>query len=844
MVIDDFEDGDLLDPEWTGDTGDFVVEGGKLQLMADGAGTSTLAVRLPAITAAVDSFAVEFLVEMDFAPSASNYCVINLENASRLEAGLVSGTELRFGGISGDQDALSLNLVDIDAIFGTIDGAAGALGAGPAVARFRLTFSPDTGYELLADYTGGTDFVSEGTINTDIFPDFDLLQIQCFYTASRADKFSFDDLNGFLLVQADDTPPMISGGEVVTADEVRLFFSEPIGAGAIENPANYNLSLAGLGVSSADLSGNSVTLTLSDDIPLQQDFTITIAVLQDEAGNITNNEMITLRYEPVQAPAAGNLVITEFMPDPNPTIALPDAEYVEIHNPTNIAVTLEGLGLASGGSPVEYNGSEILSGGAYVAIVDASDAADFQAAGIPFIAISSFPSLTNSGDEITLEFGGQVLQQFEYSADWYNDVDRDGGGYSIEYVGVGADAGCSGSWRASLSDDGGTPGRENSVTGLTPDATAPIVNQIGLVGSTVTISFTETIDPAQFNLALFSLDNGGTISSVDVLDATTVQLSTNIAEGIIYTLTIFPDFSDCSGNFPEGNQTYRLAVPAEPAAGDVVINEILFNPGSGGSDFLELYNCSDKVFQIEGWLLRNEQSTSQSTMERTIGVSRLFLPGDYLTLTNDPEDIQNRYLMVDPSLLVPQTLPSLPDDEGNISVIADGIILDAFDYNEDFHSALIGDEDGVSLERLRQKSVAQDANNWYSAAQSENFATPTRPNSQQQETLPQAGDQAFSVVNTTFSPDGDSFEDFLELQYVTERPGFLARIRIFDAQGRAVKTLRQVELLAGSGTIRWDGSNDEGRRARAGIYVLFVELFNPDGEAREEKLTAVLAGGL
>jgi len=541
-------------------------------------------------------------------------------------------------------------------------------------------------------------------------------------------------------------------------------------------------------------------------------------------------------------PTAANVLLNEFLADPTPVIALPNAEYVELYNPTDTAVDASLLSIGSGGSPVQLPADASIPAGGYLVLINSEGAPALRNQGVN-VAEINLPSLTNAGDLITILRGGSVLQEIAYTDSWYNDPEREDGGYSIEYVGGGADAGCSGSWKASEDPSGGTPGSANTVLGRMVDSIPPQVTGFNVTESVIEVFFDEAIDPNQVtNGGLFSLDNGGQVLLAETFSPQVVTLTVDIDQGVIYTLTILADFSDCSGNFPPLNQTFQLAIPAEPEAGDVVINEVLFNPGSGGSDFVELFNCSEKVFQIEGWLLQNTLSTSQSSAERTITATRLFLPGEYLTLSADPEDLTARYLEVNPSLLVDQSLPSLPDDEGNITVRASGVVLDAFDYTEDLHSQLISDEDGVSLERLRQKSSTQDENNWFSAAQAENFATPTRPNSQQRDVLPDSGEETFSLVNQTFSPDGDSFEDILELQYTTDRPGFLARIRIYDVQGRPVRTLRQVELLAGAGTIRWDGSNDEGLRARSGAYVLFIELFNPDGEVKEERLTAVLAG--
>ncbi|MFK8165279.1 MAG: lamin tail domain-containing protein [Lewinella sp.] len=843
ITSDDFEDGDLLNPEWFGDTGDFVVTDGRLRLMADGAGESVLNLRLPpSRNTQADSFRLEFLVDMDFSPSASNFCKLDLFRESSIGQMSQTSANLQFGGISGDQDALTGTIIDGgDVVLGDVEGTPGALGQSPAIARLLVTFDQTNGYRFFADYLGGRDFELQGTIAAAQDLRFDYLRITCVYTASRSDKFSFDDLNYEVFLPADETAPSLANAFVVDEDEVLIRFSEVLASLPTEDPANYTSSLAGNSIISATPSGTTVRLGFAQAFPLREDFTVTVSRAVDEAGNEANDLVASLRYDPTVAPEPGNLIITEFMADPSPQVGLPNAEYIEIHNPTDISVNLEGIMVASGGSPAEFNGVATLAPGGYVVLVDADDLVDFQAQGIPVLSISGLPSLTNGGDVIELSHLGTALQTLNYTDGWYNDPERNDGGYSLEFVG-GEDAGCNASWRASIDETGGTPGRVNSVVDMPADDQAPMITEVDIGVFGITLTFDEALVQDQITPELFTVDNGLTIFNVVFFNDRQIFLSADVQEGIIYTLTMLSDFSDCGGNFPDDDLVLQLAIPGEPDAGDVIINEVLFNPASGGADFLELFNCSDKVFQVRDWTLTNNQSTTSSG-QRTISVSRLFLPGEHLTFSPDPDYINATFLEVDAALLIDQTLPTMPDDEGNITVAsAAGVILDAFDYNEDFHSSLLSPNDGVSLERLRKQGATQDGANWYSAASSENFGTPTRPNSQLRDALPTAGENIFSIVNTTFSPDGDSFEDFLELQYQTDRSGFLVRITIMDAQGRLIRTLRQTELLGASGTLLWDGANDEGRKAKAGLYVLFAELVNPDGEVRQERLVGVLAG--
>lgn len=836
QIVDGFEDGNLQNPEWLGDVANFVVADGRLRLMAPDAGVSRLYTDLSESTE-VSGLSLEMLVEMDFSPSASNYTEIELQSCSGDDC-TTNGT-IRIGGISGSDDRVTVSL-NADGESLELNGAAGAVGGQPALVRFVLERSGDL-WTLETDYFGGSNFTQEdaGTLGGFSFNRFEIV---CQYTATRADKFSFDDFAYATEVPMDTEPPLLSSGQVTDATTIELQYNEALDEAVSGNISNYQLTGTTVAVSAAVVTGSRVELQLDGPLPANQTVTLSIAQARDLSGNTAATESLELLFTLLNPPTVNNVILNEFLADPTPVIGLPDAEYVELFNPTDTAVDASLLAIASGGAAVGLPAGSVIPANGFL-VITGSEVADFEALDAT-VAQINFPSLTNGGDEISVFAAGQLLVEIAYNDAWYNDPERDQGGYAIEYTGAGADAGCSASWKASEDASGGTPGRANSVIGRMVDNSPPLVTGLSVSQDQIEVFFNEDLDPDQFSdSGIFMLSNGGSILASDVLSDQTVTLSVSLETGVIYTLTIFPDYSDCAGNFPSEAVSFQLAIPSEPEAGDVIINEILFNPGSGGSDFVELFNCSDKVFQIEGWLLRNTLSESASSAERTISATRLFLPGEYLTLTADPEDLQARYFIVDSSLLVDQALPSLPDDEGNISIIAGGLVLDAFDYNEDLHSQLIGDEDGVSLERLRQKSSSQDDSNWFSGAQSENFATPTRANSQARDLLPAVIDQTFALVNPTFSPDGDGFEDILELQYLTDRPGFVARIRIFDAQGRPVRVLRSVELLAGQGVIRWDGANDEGRRARAGIYVLFVELFNPDGETREEKLTAVLAGG-
>lgn len=73
------------------------------------------------------------------------------------------------------------------------------------------------------------------------------------------------------------------------------------------------------------------------------------------------------------------------------------------------------------------------------------------------------------------------------------------------------------------------------------------------------------------------------------------------------------------------------------------------------------------------------------------------------------------------------------------------------------------------------------------------------------------------------------------IRFELERPS-RARLRIFDAAGRLVRTILDEQVTAGSHTRVWDGRDEQGREAASGIY--FYEL-DADGRRLSSKLVQV-----
>ena len=143
---------------------------------------------------------------------------------------------------------------------------------------------------------------------------------------------------------------------------------------------------------------------------------------------------------------------------------------------------------------------------------------------------------------------------------------------------------------------------------------------------------------------------------------------------------------------------------------------------------------------------------------------------------------------------------------------ADGVIVDRFDYLPSMHSRLLRNKAGVSLERRSFARPANAAGNWFSASSVCGYGTPGYENSQSMETL--AEERGFVFSSNVVSPDGDDYQDVLEIDYEVEDGELMGSVEVFDAQGVRVRALIDGFLLGTHGTIIWDGLADGEQESR------------------------------
>jgi hypothetical protein len=409
---------------------------------------------------------------------------------------------------------------------------------------------------------------------------------------------------------------------------------------------------------------------------------------------------------------------------------------------------------------------------------------------------------------------------------------------------------CSGAsnWRASVDVRGGTPGIKNSVDGNNVDQTAPaLLRAFAVDNTTVLLTFDESLDSlSAATTANYQLSNGvgvavSAVCLAPLFNTAQLTFNTQLQPGTIYTVTA-TNVKDCSGNSIGAFNSTKLGLSTAAAVNDIIINEILFNPTSDGTDYVEIYNRSNKIINLKTLLIANRSSAGAIANMRALTSSdRAMFPGEYFVLSEDEAIVKRQFTAKNLSAFINiSSMPSYSDDKGNV-VLTDngGLVIDELAYDAKWHFALINNSEGVALERIDPNAATQNKDNWYSAAKDAGYGTPTYQNSQFRLDLQVQGD--ITTMPEVFSPDNDGNDDFLTITYRFPETGYVMNITVYDAAGRPVKALQRNAICSQQGNFRWDGLNDKLQQLPLGPYVIFTEIFNLQGKVKRFKNQVVLA---
>lgn len=646
----------------------------------------------------------------------------------------------------------------------------------------------------------------------------------------------------------DITPPQLLSATIISADSVLLSFNEFLDSTTTAIASNYSFNTNAVVAQARNQAPDYTTILLILGTPIDSGIinTVTVSNVADCSGNIILADNQAEMVIPAQA-SYRDIVINEIFADPTPTVGLPDAEFIEIYNATNKIFDLAGWTLGDA-STVSTLQQVIFSPGEYLIVCNQGSEAAFSSFGNTQ-GQSSFPSLGNTGDNLFLrDKDGNIIDQVFYSDEWYGNSSKADGGYSLEQINPLKN--CTGqiNFTASNASVGGTPGTINSVNDNSPDLLGPtILNAFVISADSLVFEFNEFLSATSVDTANFIFSNNNMAVQTDLIAPENrflgIKLLNQLDSGEVVSITI-QYIADCSGNLIDTLNRTEIALPEAVKTNDIVINEILFNPKTGGNDYVELYNRSEKVISLQGWVIANFVGDSISKRELITDQAVLLFPNQYIVLTEDPNKVTSLYPFARAERIFKiDDLPSYSNDEGRVYLFdQNDSLMDFVIYSDDMHFALLQDEKGVSLERLDPNRGSNESGNFHSAAESEGFGTPGYINSQYFAETKFSGE--ITIDPELFSPDNDGHQDNLNINYQFNAPGFVANVTIYDEQGRVVRRLVKNELLGKKGTFTWNGVTDDNTKARIGIYLIFFEAFNTSGDKEVFKEPCVVAGQL
>lgn len=773
QVKDDFGDGNFtFCPTWTGDTRCFKVNT-KGQLQLD----DTSFLQQKSYLSTPNLWLGDALWQLDvyigFNTSNHNYCRFYLASN---EENLTKASSAYLVEMGWDKDKIVLYRLQNHRLKTFIKSKIPILSNNVNHFALRVVHKKGKWYLLYCDLKGDKTYYLLGSYEEQ--PEKQLCPnkatgVMCCYTKSRSDKFSFDR---FLVTSLKEAPKIsLTGGDAYQTEQG----DDPQGGG---------------------------------DEPMLSSFHF------------------------------GDVVFSEIMANPKGIVGLPEVEYLEVYNRSNQAIDLSQLSLHYGNT-VYALPEKKLAPCAYAVLCHEKHLSKWKEIEGDIWGMKRFPILANRGQTLTLEDAQHTLVAWvEYADTWYGESRKSEGGVSLSCIDTDCLLGGKRNWCGSKAEIGGTPGQENACIGERIADCPPEVDQFFLLASdTLYVHFTQPMTKASVNAVAHYNSSSSVIAVKKVLCASVwvreakLVLSHSLTKGEAFSLKL-KGLCNLLNVALQGDTTFPIALGEQADLSEVLFNEVLFNPESGGSDYVELYNNSEHYIALDALFLTSENKAGERGKLFPLSkVSRTLSPHAYACFTVDIPWVDATYEADLSHMFAVQSLPSLPDDWGHVVLLNRSFqCIDAFIYSKRMYSSLLGEKEGFALEKINPKLSSSDEAHW-SSALAEVRGTPGKENSIACSIEAGASDHCW-LKERTFSPNDDGIDDKLFIAYTFSHREVMADVKVYDIAGKSICDVATHTLLSGQGALIWDGMDAHHQHVGLGLYLIYVEVFAEDGFTQHYKL--------
>ena len=655
-------------------------------------------------------------------------------------------------------------------------------------------------------------------------------KLSCHFTPSRSDLFFFDNLYAGTF-KVDTLPPELDTLWIIDSLTFIMRFNE-----ALAYPPNPDLILMSNGsdVHSTSLSNDSLSLIieLEKGLVSGHNYTLHIERTEDRSGNI-GQISASFVYFNFQLADPYEILVTEIMADPSPALGLPECEYVEIFNRSSGYFRMSDYTLSDDSRQV-FLPDEVLSPGEYAIVMD-EDCCEVYDTAVKVWCLENVPAFNNDADVVEiLDYVGRSIHRVPYERSWHSDGQEEGG-WSLEMIDVQQPCFGKVNWTSADFETFGSPGRSNSVTNSLDIQGGPKIVEGKIDTSSVYLKMDRALTMSDLPKVVVEPDLRVIKIYQPNHESLFLQLDERPKEGTGYNLTL-ENVRDCL-NEDHGQKTKTtLFLPRAITRGDLVINEVLYDPFSGGSDFVEIKNESEDHVKVDRVCLecRHPSDTSLTCVQVPIELA----PGQVVAWTEDTSSLKSHYHT---GHLLKNELIKLPDEGGQLILRAKIgtrlLSIDSMHFSNELHSPVLNDTEGYSLERIGPET-SRAQGQWLSATSTSGGATPGLANSQ---TLPSwsTGPEVMSIPFSSFSPNGDGQRDFLPIDIQLPETGYVGRIDIFEQNGNPLGSILKEGLIGTSFSMAWSGRLD-GTDLPPGFYILRGLFVHPDGERLVSKASCFL----
>lgn len=690
--------------------------------------------------------------------------------------------------------------------------------------RYRLVLDNQGEVKCYLD-TAGT-WIFTGAGSSSALEVVNTLRLEYHYTSSRDRQLAMDDIRITGQMSDAGPPPRLVSIQATDANELAIRFTRPVifGSDASFTVGGIRCSLMTRGYQQEHLISRPSHIGPGDN------YLLSLPSAFDAQGEKIPESTYSFYY-----PRPFDVVVSEIMADPIPSVMLPEAEYIEIMNRT-------GYPLPIGGWTIEVNGrsavvpEQVLPADSMLILCHADQSREFSDLQAPATGIR-LPPLPNSGGAVAIrDRTGMLIHGMAYDPGMFDTPEKKEGGWSLEMTDVQLACAGTGNWQESTAGKGGTPGEINSGHHVLPEYYETALWRASAVDPhTVKLVFSNAMDslqvshPEYYILTPVRSSVRQAVSSHILGHELTLTLHDALEDGVMYEVRTTADPVDCLGRTFHPDRC-ELMLPGPASAGAVVISEIMPDPLEGHREYLELWNVSEQAIDLTNWKIQVGQHKPVliSTEAFTL------LPGAYALLTDGFTGIDHPGLFDLPAqVILFNSLPSL-NNEGSCIGLTDsnGQLIDSLCYDRKWHHKLIGDAAGVALERISPDGWALGKEDWLSASADRNFQSPAMPNSQSAEN---ASALSLDLGKGIISPGYGPYPSELDICYTLDEPGYMGRIIIFDLHGNEVGTIASGTVLGITGCFTFEGKDISGNNLREGIYLVYFEAYNSNGKRFSRK---------